>query len=188
MKPRAPGQPGVAKRYAEGLFQSAADRSEVEALRRELEELAQVAASTPALRSLLERPDLGAEQKMAALEAALGREVRPKLMGLLSALVRHGRGDHLEPVAQAFTQLAEEAAGVVHATVRAAVPLTPEQKRRLAAALERLTGGRVVLEERVEPEVLAGASVEVGERLIDGTAAGRLAQLRQVLLAMEGQA
>ena len=177
----------VAGRYAEGLFDSAQGQPEVEALRQEVDELVRLVAATPGLRSLLERPDLEAEQKMAALQAALGGALRPKLMGLLNTLVRHRRGDHLPAVADAFDRMADEAAGVVHATVRVAAPLTGEQRDRLEAALRRLTGGRVVLEELVDPSVLAGASVQMGDRLIDGTAAGRLAQLRQALLEMEGQ-
>jgi F-type H+-transporting ATPase subunit delta len=180
-------QRAVASRYAEGLFGSAQGQAEVEALRQEVDQLVRLAATTPSLRSLLERPDLDAEQKMAALEAALGGEVRPQVMGLLSTLVKHRRGEHLQAVAEAFGRLADEAAGVVHATVRVAVPLTGEQRDRLTAALRRLTGGKVVLEERVDPAVLAGASVQVGDRLIDGTAAGRLAQLRQTLLDTEGR-
>jgi len=72
--------------------------------------------------------------------------------------------------------------------VRVAVPLTGEQRARLTAALGRLTGGKVALEERVDPGVLAGASVQVRDRLIDGTAAGRLEQLRQALMRTEGRA
>jgi F-type H+-transporting ATPase subunit delta len=178
----------VAARYAEGLFATAWAPGEVEALRREIGELVRLASVTPALGSLLERPDLDAEQKMTALQAALGGQVTQKVMGLLNTLVRHRRGDHLEAVAEGFDRLADEAAGVVHATVRVAVPLTGEQRARLTAALGRLTGGKVALEERVDPGVLAGASVQVRDRLIDGTAAGRLEQLRQALMRTEGRA
>ncbi len=179
-------QRAVSSRYAEGLLR-AAEPAEVEALRRELDELADLVESVPDLRALLERPDLEADQKMAALEAALGGQVRRPILGLLNALVRHHRGSHLAAVAEAFDELADEAAGVARATVRTAAPLTEEQTARLRAALSRLAGREVVLEVEISPEVLAGVSVQIGDRLIDGTAAGRLAELRQTLMRTEGR-
>lgn len=186
MRSVAPGAVGVASRYAEGLFAAASAQGDVEGVRRELEQLVALVEQTPDLRALLSRPDLAAEQKMGVLEAALGREVSAKLMGLLAALVRHGRGGYLEAVAEAFGQLADRATGVVRARVRAAVPLTEEQRERLRAALSRLAGARVELEEEVDSSLLAGMVVEIGNRLIDGSAAGRLAQLRRTLLGLEG--
>jgi F-type H+-transporting ATPase subunit delta len=70
---------------------------------------------------------------------------------------------------------------------RAAVPLIPEEQKRLASALARLTGKRVILQTHVDPSVLAGVTVQVGGRLIDGSAAGRLARMREELLARPGQ-
>jgi len=52
----------------------------------------------------------------------------------------------------------------------------------LTAVLARFTGKRVLLEERTDPDVLAGVRVRVGDRLIDGSAAGRLQRLREELL------
>ncbi len=178
-------QRAVASRYAEGLFR-AAEAGELEPLRRELDELVDLVEAVPDLRALLERPDLEAEQKMAALEAVFGGEVARPILGLLNTLVRHHRGSHLSAVAEAFDELADEAEGVARAVVRTAAPLTREQEERLHAALTRLAGREVVLEVEVAPEVLAGVSVQIGDRLIDGTAEGRLAELRQMLMRTEG--
>lgn len=82
--------------------------------------------------------------------------------------------------------MADDAAGVVKAEASTVVPLTPVQRSRLTGALSRITGRRVVLAERVEPEVLAGVRVQVGDRLIDGSAAGRLERMREELVAVEG--
>jgi F-type H+-transporting ATPase subunit delta len=176
----------VAARYAEALFAVAQERYAVEAVREELADLVQAVDSVPELRMLLARPDLPADMKLAAVRSALGDQVSATVSGLLDALVRHGRGELAEEVAEAFGELADDAAGVVRAEARSVVPLTPEQRRRLVGALARTTGRRVELEEAIDPSVLAGVRLWVGDRLIDGSAAGRLERLREQLISVRG--
>jgi len=178
----------VAARYAESLFQVAQAEGAVEQVRSEVDDLVRLVERAPALRTLLERPDVDADRKMAVLQAAFGEQLTRAVWGLLGVLIRHRRGDQLAAVAAGFQRLADEAAGVVRAEVRSAVPLAPEQRARLVAALNRITKGQVVLQERVDTSVLAGAVVQVGQRLIDGSAGGRLEHLRQRLMAREGKA
>jgi len=176
----------VASRYAEALFEVAQGRRAVEAVRTELEALLELAEATPALRALLERPDLAADQKLEALRAALGDEFSDTVVALLDALVQRGRGDHVAEVAAVYDEMADDAAGLVRAEARTAAPLTDGQRARLVAALGRITGRQVKLEERLDPEVLAGVRLLVGDRLIDGSAAGRLARMREELMSVRG--
>jgi F-type H+-transporting ATPase subunit delta len=178
--------PRIAARYAEALFGLAQARQQIEALRRELAELVRLVAASPDLRSLLERPDLAAERKLAALQAALGDRFSRELVSLLALLVDHGRGGAVSQVSEAFGELADRAAGVVVAEAETVVPLTDQQRDRLVAALQRLTGQRVRLEQRLDPSVLAGVRLRVGDRLMDGSAAGRLARMREELIDPRG--
>jgi F-type H+-transporting ATPase subunit delta len=89
-------------------------------------------------------------------------------------------------VSEAFQALADRADGVVVAEAETVAPLTDQQRDRLVAALERLTGQRVRLEERLDASVLAGVRLRVGDRLIDGSAAGRLARMSEELMAAQG--
>jgi F-type H+-transporting ATPase subunit delta len=67
------------------------------------------------------------------------------------------------------------------ATVRTAVPLTDDQKSRLAHALSTSTGSAVELENIVDPEVVGGAVTTIGDTVIDGTVRTRLNKLRDAL-------
>jgi F-type H+-transporting ATPase subunit delta len=154
----------------------------VEAVREELDELVRLVDASAALQQLLQRPDLVAGRKLAALRVGLGADFSETVMRILAVMVRHQRGDGLGQVAQAYSELADEAAGVIRAEVRTAVPLSEQQRKRLAAELERLTGRRVSMEARTDPAVLAGVRVQIGHQLIDGSAAGRLARMREALL------
>ena len=178
--------PRVAARYAEALFDLARESKAVERLKEELTEIAQLVAGSQELRNLLERPDLPADRKVAVLDAALGGRFSRELLALLAVLVTHRRGDALAQISGAFDELSDRAEGVVAAEAATVLPLTPQQRDRLVAALERLVGQRVRLEERRDPSVLAGVRLRVGEQLIDGSAAGRLARLREELMDVRG--
>ncbi|UCC68453.1 MAG: ATP synthase F1 subunit delta [Armatimonadota bacterium] len=176
----------AAQRYAEALFGLARERRREGGVREELEELVALVAAAPELRSLLERPDLEANRKLEALSAGLAGQLSETVSALLATLVRHGRGDSLQGVAEDYGELADEAAGVTRAEVETAVPLSEAQRRRLVGALERVAGQRVRLEERADRAVLAGVRVRLGDKLIDGSAAGRLTRMREELMDRQG--
>jgi F-type H+-transporting ATPase subunit delta len=178
--------PRVAARYAEALFGLAQERRSVGALRRELAEMVELVRDSRELRSLLERPDVSADRKAAALDAALGGRFSREILALLEVLVNHQRGESVPAVSQAFDVLADRAEGVVVAEAETVVPLTGQQRERIVAALARLTGQRVRLKERLDSAVLAGVRLRVGDRLIDGSAAGRLARMREELMGVRG--
>jgi F-type H+-transporting ATPase subunit delta len=178
--------PRVAARYAEALFGLAQQRGAVGALRRELADIAELVRGSQELRSLLARPDVSAERKAAALDAALGGRFSREIVALLEVLVNHQRGEAVPAVSEAFGALADRAEGVVVAEAATVVPLTGQQRDRLVAALARLTGQRVRLAERLDASVLAGVRLRVGDRLIDGSAAGRLARMREELMVVQG--
>jgi F-type H+-transporting ATPase subunit delta len=178
--------PRVAARYAEALFGLARDKDSVAEIRQELAELVSLLDASEELRHLLERADLAAEEKVSALEGALGSAFSDMVLSLLAALVRHNRGDGVAQVLNAYGEFADEAAGVVRAEVCTVMPLNGGQRKRLVAALERITKQHVSLAERIEPSVLAGVRLQVGDRFIDGSAAGRLARLREELVEERG--
>jgi len=177
----------AAARYAEALLRVAEENRAVEAIRRDLADLVALVQATPALRDLIQRPDMPAAQKSRALSAALGGRFSETVIAMLEVLLRHGRGGELTEVADSYHELADEAAGLVRAEARSVVPLTREERSRLLAVLTRITGRRVALEERIDRAVLAGVSVQVGDWLIDGSAAGRLARMRQELVGERGR-
>lgn len=176
----------IAARYAEALFDLARDRGAVDDIRAELDALVQVASQSPELAEMLRRPDLPSDRKLVALRAALGDRFSQTITALLASLVDHDRGATMAEVAAAYEELADAAAGLVKVEAVTAVPLSEEQRNRIVAAVERRTGQQVRLETRVDPRVLAGVRLRVGDSLIDGSAAGRLAALREELMHQRG--
>jgi F-type H+-transporting ATPase subunit delta len=93
---------------------------------------------------------------------------------LITRLVAHPRGRSLEVGLEAYSKLAAARRGRTVAVVTTALPLQPRQKERLSAALANLFGREVHLNLDVDPEVLGGISVRVGDEVIDGSISRRL--------------
>jgi F-type H+-transporting ATPase subunit delta len=171
-----------ALRYADAAFQIAERDGNAPAWLKELDRAAALASNERAER-ILDNPSLPLEKRRELLEAALGKETPRPLLNLLLLLLRRGRIELLPRVAAAFRDLVNRKAGITPALVISATELSAQDLRALEQRLEQLTGGRVDLEVRVDPSLLGGISVRVGDRLIDGSVRGRLERLRAQVVA-----
>ncbi len=100
---------------------------------------------------------------------------------LTAFAVTHLRGRRIDAVLQSLVELAAVRRGEVSAVVRSAVPLSDEQRARLLAVLTRIYGRPAQLSVDVDPDVVGGISVQVGDEIIDGTLATKIAHARRRL-------
>ena len=169
-----------ARRYADAAFEIALRDGTVEGWRRDLD----VAAATLAeerLAGALANPAIPLTSRAELVGVAVGGSVSRPVLNLVLLLLRRGRIDLLARVARELVRLDDLRNGVVVATAASAVPLEPDEVRALTARLERLSGGRVELSTTVDPSLLGGVVVRLGDRLIDGSVRGRLERLRSQL-------
>jgi F-type H+-transporting ATPase subunit delta len=167
------------RRYAEAAFEVALRDDTLETWRRELE-LATATLVSGELADVLANPATPLDQRVDAADRIFADLSRP-VRNLVLLLVRRGRIEQLPRVAAEFARLDDRRNGLIHATATSAAPLGPDEIRSVTARLEELTGGRVVLETAVDPDLLGGIVVRVGDRLIDGSVRGRLERLRNQL-------
>ncbi len=160
----------VAARYAKGFFLFTERRGETARALAELQALLAVLAPGSAAERFLASPIVLPAEKRKALERILGGRVQPGVLFFLDLLLRKKRMNEFPVVVTEFEALVERSQGVQRAEVVSAVPLESAERERLHRALERLTSGRVKLEAAVDPELLGGALVRIGDRLIDRSA------------------
>lgn len=172
----------AARRYAEAAFEIAQRDGSVDAWRSELETAARVLGDER-VSTFLGNPAVPHEARSRLLDSALGRSVSGPVRNLIQLQLRRGRIDQLPRVAAEFRRLDNERQGITVATATAAAPLTPDEVRTLTTRLEQFTGGRVELDVQVDPSLLGGLVVRVGDRLIDGSVRGRLERLRNQLVS-----
>ncbi|MGZ6328811.1 MAG: F0F1 ATP synthase subunit delta, partial [Candidatus Limnocylindrales bacterium] len=169
-----------ARRYAEAAFELAIREGDPEGWRRELEAAAERLAE-PVLARVLGNRGLPLEGRLELLTAALGTGVRRPVLNLAALLLHRGRLELLPGVAQEFGRLDRARQGITPATATSAAPLEADEVAALTERLRELTGGSIELAQRVDPALLGGVVVQLGDRLIDGSVRGRLERLRHEL-------
>jgi F-type H+-transporting ATPase subunit delta len=172
----------VAARYARALFIVTEKRGETERALADLAALAELLRPGTAAGRLMATPQvLLADKRKALLEVLKGRALDSvALFGDL--LLRKKRIRELDTIVAEFEALVEKKQGVKRAQVVSAVPLEPAELQRLHAELERTTGAKIKLTTDVDPGLLGGALVRIGDRVIDRTVKSLLESIEEQLL------
>ena len=161
---------------------AAAERDgQLDDLEDELFRFGRILGAEPALRSALEDEGPPEEGKRGLLDTLLAAKVSPAALRLITQAAIYPRGRNLETTLGEYGRLAAAWRQRLIAVVRVATGLTEDQRERLTAALSRTYGHDVHLNVVVDPGVMGGMSVEIGDELIDGSVASRLATLRHRL-------
>ncbi|WP_326810645.1 F0F1 ATP synthase subunit delta [Streptomyces scopuliridis] len=147
----------------------------------ELFRFGRIVESSPALRAALTDRSATTTAKTGLLNGLLGGRANPATERLVVRLVTRPRGRSLEAGLETLSRLAAARRDRLVAVVTSAVPLSDGQKQRLGAALARLYGHPMHLNLDVDPEVLGGISVRVGDEVINGTVADRLEEAERRL-------
>jgi F-type H+-transporting ATPase subunit delta len=147
----------------------------------ELFRFGRVVAAQPDLRAALADPALPEEGKRELLGTLLNGKVTAVTLALINQMVAHPRGRPLTLALDICADIAARRRQQLIAVVRSAIELSASQRRRLAGALESAYGHNVHLNVVLDPSVVGGLSIQIGDELIDGTAATRLAEVRRKL-------
>ncbi len=177
----------AAERYARALFLVAERRGEVHEALADLTSLRGLVVSDPRLDAFLRSPLVPLERKRALLRSALGKRVIPPVSGFLDLLLRKKRVELLEAAVDSFEAQVRAWQGLQEAEVVSAVALTGDELGRLKARLERVTGLTLELRTRVDPGLVGGLYVRIGDRVMDRSMRGLLQSLQDRLFAVSLQ-
>jgi F-type H+-transporting ATPase subunit delta len=140
-----------------------------------------VVSAQPDLRAALADPGLPEDRKHDLIGALLDGKVSAVALDLINQVIAHPRGRPLDVSLDLCAGIAARRREQLIAVVRCAVELSEAQRRRLAEALSESYGHKIHLNIVLDPSVVGGMSVQIGDELIDGTAASRLAEVRRKL-------
>jgi F-type H+-transporting ATPase subunit delta len=177
----------VARVYAEALYGEADKRGgERQAITSVLEELEfvsnEVAASDPVIRTFFVGGIVGRDRRRDALQKAFTGKLSELALHFLLVLNHHERLELLRSVLVVYRQLVEERSGQVRVLVRTAVPLPDDQRERLVNELRQMTRREPVLQTRLDPDMLGGLIVQVGDWLYDASVRHQLEIIRNQLI------
>ena len=170
----------VARPYAEALCKSALESN---ALGTVSEGLAIVAAASAdaQMRSALSNPQVSTQQKKDLFAAVVGDKLVPDLKNLVAVLVDNHRELLIGDIAGQFDELKRDHEKVVRARITSAQPLSEGQRSEIVSALEKRYGKRVEAHLDVDPELLGGARVQVGDQVTNASVRDALAQMAAAL-------
>lgn len=172
----------LAKLYAEALLATAPPNM-VDQIGNDLDSFVTgVLDKDPQIEAFLASPAVGKKVKLAVLSKALPGQISDLLRGLLATLARNGRLDLVRGIAQTYRNMIDEREGRVQVKVTTAADLSDTQRGALTATLSNMLKKTPVLNVRVEPDILGGMVVQVGDRVIDTSVRTRLQTLRTLLL------
>jgi len=172
----------IARNYAEALFQLGERSRNVELYADLLDAVAAAVEQTPRVEAILMSPRIPKAEKAQLLGGAL-RDTPREFVLFLQALVRRGRQQILRPVATEYMNLLDQKLDRVRAGVTLARTPDEKLKRNIQDSLSRQLGKQVIPAFSVDPEILGGAIVRVGERVLDGSLRRRMTKLRRHLLS-----
>ena len=173
---------GSARRYAEAAFGIAERDGTIPAWLEQLDLAAEALGDDEASR-VLGNPAIPAPERGEVADRILGDRVSGPVRNLVQLLLRRGRADLLPAVAREYRRLYDRHEGITQAEVISAAPLGDDEVVALRDRLAGMTGGRIELRFRIDPSILGGVVVRLGDRLIDGSVRGRLERLRARLAA-----
>lgn len=175
-------QPTIARNYAEALLELARRANDLRGWGEMISSIANSIEGDRRLRVFLESPRVSIKQKSEILQKAYSPTMPRTLVLFLQSLVRNRRQTLIPAIAQAYNDLVDEVEGRVHASVTMAREPEAADKALVAGQLSRAFGKDVVPHYFVNPSILGGVVVRVGDTVLDGSVRRRLATLRSRMM------
>ena len=166
--------------YAQAILEIARAEERIAPVEDDLFRFARALEGSDELRVALTDPALPVERRLAVVDQLTAGKILPLSTALIGLVIAAGQVNDFSAIADRFVELAAGEREHEVAEVRSAIPLDDAQIDRLAAALGRATRKTIEVKVIVDPTVLGGIRVELGDEIIEGTVADRLEQARRL--------
>ena len=171
----------VATRYAEALLLSPKQEGVLDGVAESFAAVLAAVKDNQQLRVFMDSPQVRTEEKKELIRTVFGDAIEPVLLKFFMLLLDKNRIENTRDIGEVFAELVESDKGVQHATVVTAVPMPEDLAERLRASLAGYTGKTIILDHKVDPHVIGGVFVQLGDRVLDGTVRTNLDELAKDL-------
>ena len=168
----------IARVYANALFGAAKDRGKLDAIRDQLGQFVDALNQNREMQLFLFSPYFSSTEKIDGLKRAL-TDAEPELWNFLELLLEKGRMPVIFRIQRQYNTLWDKENKRLGVTVTSAVELDPEVVQRIGKEIEGQTGNTVELTSRVDPDILGGLVLQVGNMVLDTSIRSRLEKLRK---------
>lgn len=169
----------VASRYAKSLIDLAEEQNSVEAVKADIVSFVSVLRENSQLQAVLKNPIVGTDKKLAILNQLFGNSFHKIILSFFKIVISKGRSDILYATAKEFISEYNRRMGIIHAVVSSAIALTEEQTNRVREIVTEATKSKVILESRIDPDLIGGFVLKVGDRQVDASISSSLSKLKK---------
>ena len=170
--------------YATALADIALEQGAADTVKKQLDDFGAAYAESAELRNVLANPAVERTAKHGVIEKLATRLGASRIVrNFLFVIVDNQRTHLLPEILQSFEEVIRQRQGAAEAEVTSASELTAPQKTQLQQTLERLTGRKIQAKYSLDPALLGGAVVRIGDTIYDGSVRNRLNQMRARLAA-----
>ena len=175
----------VAKKYSTALFNIVREKSLIDEAYEQFEQLDGLVSKDDSLLQFLLAPHILDQNKVALLKDVFGKRLNPLFLEFLLVLVSKHRIGFLHEIIEEFRARVADARGMLVAKVTTAISLNDADRANLIARLAAKTGKTIELDEKIDPSILGGMIIIIGDQIIDGSVRHDLSQLRMELMKLK---
>ena len=169
----------VALRYAKALIDLAEEQKALEAVKIDMELFLGTVKGSPELGAVLANPIISHSKKVHILADVFGSKVSKVTLAFLNIMINKGRGEVLYTTAQEFIGLYDIKNHITNAKVVTASPLSAANKQKMLDDVQKAIGGTVKLADKVDPSLIGGFVLTVGDRQVDTSIASSLKRMKK---------
>ncbi|MEN6412124.1 MAG: F0F1 ATP synthase subunit delta [Veillonellales bacterium] len=172
----------LAQKYAQAVYELAAENNLLEQVETELQMVGETIEDNPDLAIFLYHPQVLAAAKKETVSRIFKQELSEMVHTFLLLLIDKRREAILPAIVREYCNLSNAARNIAEAEVTTAKPLSDAEHAALADKLSAVTGKNMVLKTSIDPRLLGGVIVKMGDKLIDGSVVRQLEMLKTTLL------
>ena len=171
----------VAKPYARALYEAAIEQNVLASITGDIEQLRELIEQSEEFRQFIDTPLLSPQFKSDTFQELFADSLSPLTVNFFKLLALKQRERHLVAIMDAFSAIADAAAGRVVAQVTTAVPITEDQEQHFIRQLSSLSGKQVRLETETNEQLKGGFIVQLGDTVFDASVTTQLQRLKEQL-------
>jgi F-type H+-transporting ATPase subunit delta len=176
----------ISKTYGDALFDIAVENNKTDVFFEEVKGLKQILTENPELSKFLGHPDIELSEKVTVVENVFQGRISDEIVGLMRIVVTKGRASQLMSILDYFIAKTKEFKKIGVASVSSAAELSDVQKKKIVDKLLSSTSyTEFEMDYKVEPELIGGVVIRIGDRVVDGSVKNKLANLKRELSGIQ---